>query len=269
MMISCRRSALGTGAAVACGDEDALIAPLMDVFLHEAAHALFDLLAIPVLGREEDAADQVAAYYMLQYPKETKRRLIIGAAFSYAAELNVRGARGLVPLWECPLVVHNTLFELAFFAKRDIEPVEVQDTLQAVRLLRGPDATSLESAVATYFDLLLPKDLQTSDWSARSLTLEQISYAATDPVVTWHLARKILPILHERTLIDRVIPSRRGAAGLVPYPAAEDAGGLRLGLCRPARDDPLPSLRCLGSVDRVSGRPPSRVRIEFASALPL
>ena len=49
--------------------EDALIAPLMDVFLHEAAHALFDLLAIPVLGGEDDAADQVAAYYMLQYPK--------------------------------------------------------------------------------------------------------------------------------------------------------------------------------------------------------
>jgi len=105
----------------------------------------------------------------------------------------------LTQVWECPLVVHNALFELAFLAKRDTEPVEVHDTLQAVRLLRGPDATSLESAVATYFDLLLPKDLQTSDWSARSLTLEQISYAATDPVVTWHLARKILPILHERT----------------------------------------------------------------------
>ena len=105
----------------------------------------------------------------------------------------------LTPVWECPLVVHNALFELAFLAKRDIEPVEVHDTLQAVRLLRGPDATSLESAVATYFDLLLPKDLQTSDWSARNLTLAQISYAATDAVVTWHLARKILPILHERT----------------------------------------------------------------------
>src|SRR5215204_4836757 len=105
----------------------------------------------------------------------------------------------LTQVWECPLVVHNALFELAFLAKRNIEPVEVQDTLQAVRLLRGPDATSLESAVATYFDLPLPKDLQTSDWSARNLTLEQISYAATDAVVTWHLARKILPILHERT----------------------------------------------------------------------
>jgi hypothetical protein len=75
--------------------EDALIAPFMDVFLHEAGHALFDLLKIPVLGREEDAADQLAGYYMLQFPKETKRRLMLGAAYAYASELNVRSARDL------------------------------------------------------------------------------------------------------------------------------------------------------------------------------
>jgi len=28
-----------------------------DLFLHELGHAVFDLLKIPVLGREEDAAD--------------------------------------------------------------------------------------------------------------------------------------------------------------------------------------------------------------------
>ena len=61
------KKANSSGRPPAVAREDALIAPLMDVFLHEAAHALFDLLAIPVLGREEDAADQVAAYYMLQY----------------------------------------------------------------------------------------------------------------------------------------------------------------------------------------------------------
>ena len=73
----------------------------------------------------------------------------------------------LAPVWECPLVIHNALFDLAFLAKRGIEPVEVQGTLQAVRLLNGPDATSLETAVATYFGLVLHKDLQTSDWSAQ------------------------------------------------------------------------------------------------------
>jgi hypothetical protein len=75
--------------------EDAFVGPMADVFLHEAAHALFDLLNIPLLGREEDAADQLAAYYVLQFPREVKRGLIIGAAYAYASELKVRSARDL------------------------------------------------------------------------------------------------------------------------------------------------------------------------------
>jgi hypothetical protein len=75
--------------------EDAFVGPMADVFLHEAAHALFALLNIPLLGREEDAADQLAAYYVLQFPREVKRGLIIGAAYAYASELKVRSARDL------------------------------------------------------------------------------------------------------------------------------------------------------------------------------
>jgi len=70
--------------------EDAFVGPLTAVFLHEASHALFDLLKIPLLGREEDAADQLAAYFVLQLPKETKRRLILGGAYAYASELKGR-----------------------------------------------------------------------------------------------------------------------------------------------------------------------------------
>ena len=40
--------------------ENALLGPLAEVFLHEVGHALFDQLRIPILGREEDAADQFA-----------------------------------------------------------------------------------------------------------------------------------------------------------------------------------------------------------------
>jgi Putative metallopeptidase len=74
---------------------DALVGPFMDTFLHESAHAMFDLLKIPVLGKEEDAADLVSAYLMLQFPAQEKRGLILGAAYSYASELNVRSARDL------------------------------------------------------------------------------------------------------------------------------------------------------------------------------
>lgn len=74
---------------------DALVGPFMDTFLHEAAHAMFDLLKIPVLGKEEDAADLISAYLMLQFPAQERRGLILGAAYSYASELNVRSARDL------------------------------------------------------------------------------------------------------------------------------------------------------------------------------
>ena len=41
---------------------DALIGMTVDVFLHETGHAVFYMLQIPVLGHEEDAADQFASY---------------------------------------------------------------------------------------------------------------------------------------------------------------------------------------------------------------
>jgi len=74
---------------------DALMGPFLDTFCHEAGHALFDLFKLPVFGAEEDAADQVSAYLMLRFPPPQNRGLIVGAAYSYAAELKVHRARDL------------------------------------------------------------------------------------------------------------------------------------------------------------------------------
>jgi hypothetical protein len=60
---------------------DYMIGPTVDVFLHELGHAVFDMLEIPVLGREEDAADLFSAYIMLNFSTEDARRLIFGVAF--------------------------------------------------------------------------------------------------------------------------------------------------------------------------------------------
>jgi hypothetical protein len=89
------RSAHSPNRPAAISADHALIGPLLDVYLHEASHALFDLLEVPILGREEDAADQLAAYYILQLPPEKRRSLIIASAYFYASELNVRSARDL------------------------------------------------------------------------------------------------------------------------------------------------------------------------------
>lgn len=66
---------------------DALLGPLIDVFLHEVGHAVFDYWQTPILGREEDAADQFSAFIMLQFDKSEARRLIQGNAYQYAGDI--------------------------------------------------------------------------------------------------------------------------------------------------------------------------------------
>lgn len=66
--------------------EDAVTGPIVEVFLHEIGHAIFDILKLPVLGREEDAADLLAAYVLLQMDPKDARRLIGGVALMYARE---------------------------------------------------------------------------------------------------------------------------------------------------------------------------------------
>jgi len=67
---------------------DTVIAPLYEATLHEFGHALFDMLELPVFGREEDAADQLAAYIMLQFGESDARRLIAGTAYAYYFDEN-------------------------------------------------------------------------------------------------------------------------------------------------------------------------------------
>src|ERR1700752_5387274 len=59
-----------------------IIGPLFNTALHEFGHALFDMFKLPVLGREEDAADQVSAYIILNLGKAEARRLIMGSAYT-------------------------------------------------------------------------------------------------------------------------------------------------------------------------------------------
>jgi hypothetical protein len=65
---------------------DALIGPVFDTCLHEFGHAIFEMLKVPVFGREEDAADQLAAYLTLQLGKDEARRQIGGTAYAYMTE---------------------------------------------------------------------------------------------------------------------------------------------------------------------------------------
>jgi len=66
---------------------DAVLGPVLAVFLHEVGHAVFNMLQIPVLGREEDAADQFAAYVMLRLNKDDARKMILGSAYQHRLQM--------------------------------------------------------------------------------------------------------------------------------------------------------------------------------------
>ena len=64
--------------------EDAILGPVHEVFVHEFAHMLFDQYKVPLFGPEEDAADAVAAYSMMQFGPKFAHAAIDGLADMYA-----------------------------------------------------------------------------------------------------------------------------------------------------------------------------------------
>jgi len=57
---------------------EAIVGAIAGVALHETGHAVFDIQEIPRLGREEDAADMVAGFVMLQFGSDVARVMIKG-----------------------------------------------------------------------------------------------------------------------------------------------------------------------------------------------
>jgi hypothetical protein len=55
------------------------------VMLHETGHALFDLVDVPVFGREEDAADQIAAFVAVQFQRQVAETVVAALGFMLQA----------------------------------------------------------------------------------------------------------------------------------------------------------------------------------------
>jgi hypothetical protein len=64
--------------------EDALVGSFVHVVLHETARAVFDILEIPVWGREEHAADRVAGFIMFQFGDKIAYRTLVGTSWFLA-----------------------------------------------------------------------------------------------------------------------------------------------------------------------------------------
>ena len=56
----------------------------MGTALHESGHMMFHLLKVPVFGREEDAADEMASYMALKFNKDIERTIVKGFAYYWS-----------------------------------------------------------------------------------------------------------------------------------------------------------------------------------------
>lgn len=75
-------------------EKSAMVGPFIDVTLHEVGHAVFDMLLVPIFGREEDAADQFSAYILLNFAPRQAFPLIRSIAYLGAKEAKEAMAQG-------------------------------------------------------------------------------------------------------------------------------------------------------------------------------
>jgi Putative metallopeptidase len=57
-----------------------LIGAFVQAAFHETAHAVFDILQVPVWGRANDAADRLAAFIMVNFGEDVAMQTILGTA---------------------------------------------------------------------------------------------------------------------------------------------------------------------------------------------
>jgi len=81
-----RKLAENPGRPAGISAESAVRSKLLEIFLHESAHALFDQLRIPIIGRQEEAADVLAGVVILHMRSRSARETIQGIIWMYAQE---------------------------------------------------------------------------------------------------------------------------------------------------------------------------------------
>jgi len=68
--------------------DEVVTGEIVETLLHELGHAAFDMLKDPVFGREEDAADQMAIFLVLQFSPPVARLITRGDLFFWKNDKN-------------------------------------------------------------------------------------------------------------------------------------------------------------------------------------
>jgi hypothetical protein len=117
------------------------------VTLHELGHGLIDLLQLPITGREEDVADQLATWVMLESADEGEAEdvasAVLTAAVWFAGQADTSLAAVDIPFW-------------------DVHPVEQQRFYNIVCWAYGWNAEKTAAILGDALDQALPEERRES-----------------------------------------------------------------------------------------------------------
>lgn len=71
--------------------DEVVVGAFVGVLLHEVGHAVFEMFNVPVFGREEDAADEMAAFIAVQFNKDVARTVTRGFAYLWRSFARMGG----------------------------------------------------------------------------------------------------------------------------------------------------------------------------------
>jgi hypothetical protein len=152
---------------------DAFAGPLADVFFHEFGHVVFYMLQVPVLGREEDAADAFSAYLMLNFGYGEARRLIAGAAHQFRRDLKPKVTLGLKDFSDthgAPAARFYNLLCIAFGANPELfADIVSKRQLPVERAIGCEDefrelAHAFKTLIGPHIDDALAKEVMSRHW---------------------------------------------------------------------------------------------------------
>ena len=131
-----------------------------------------------------------------------------------------------------PKVLHNAKFDLAFLARAGL-PVAgpIFDTMLAAQVLGaglGEQDARLATLSRIYLERPLAKEMQASDWTAPTLTPEQLDYAAEDALVLVDLR----PVLITRLKAARLVEAAKLEFACLPAIVEMEASGITIDLER-------------------------------------
>jgi DNA polymerase-1 len=118
----------------------------------------------------------------------------------------------LAGLFDRRVLIHS-MFDLVMLGAQGVDLPNVVDTVQLASLVLGcaDGVRRLDNVSREVLGVDLPKGLQISYWSARTLSDAQLVYAASDPVVTYRAGRQMYQLLGDRErqafwLANRAVP---------------------------------------------------------------